>query len=117
MAGDWASFAGYLESRGRDPSAVEKVALQYLHLVPGEDESAVAREQRNAYRGMVGPARSAEYAMENWLSGTAEAVRGTLAAYEREGLDEVILYPVTPDPGSLERQLRRYRDLLCPGFG
>jgi alkanesulfonate monooxygenase len=117
VAGDWASFAGYLESRGRDPSAVEKVALQYLHLVPGEDGSAVAREQRNAYRGMVGPARSAEYAMENWLSGTVEAVRGTLAAYEREGFDEVILYPVTPDPGSLERQLRRYRDLLCPGFG
>ena len=117
VAGDWASFAGYLEAQGRDPDAVEKVALQYIHLVPGEDESAVAREQRNAYRGMVGPARSAEYAMENWLSGTVEEICGTLAAYEREGFDEVILYPATPDPGSAERQLRRYRDLLLPQFG
>jgi alkanesulfonate monooxygenase SsuD/methylene tetrahydromethanopterin reductase-like flavin-dependent oxidoreductase (luciferase family) len=66
---------------------------------------------------MVGPARSAEYAMENWLSGTVEEICGTLAAYEREGFDEVILYPATPDPGSAERQLRRYRDLLLPQFG
>jgi len=117
VTGDWASFAEYLEAQGRDPSAVEKVALQYLHLVPGEDEAAVARQQRNAYREMVGPARSAEYAMENWLSGTVEAVREALGTYEREGFDEVIIYPVTPDPAAAERQLRRYRDLLLPRFG
>lgn len=116
VSADWASFADYLDSTGRDPEAVEKVALQYLHLVPGE-EGAVARQQRNAYREMVGPARSAEYAMENWLSGTVGEVRERLAAYEREGFDEVILYPVTPDPSAAERQLRRYRDLLLPAFG
>ena len=116
VSADWASFADYLDSTGRDPEAVEKVALQYLHLVPGE-EGAVARQQRNAYREMVGPARSAEYAMENWLSGTVGEVRERLAAYEREGFDEVILYPVTPDPSAAERQLRRYRDLLLPEFG
>lgn len=114
---DWASFADYLESAGRDPEAIEKVALQYLHLAPGEDEDAVAREQRNAYREMVGPARSAEYAMENWLSGTVEEIRETLGAYERAGFDEVILHPVTPDPAAAERQLERYRDLLLPAFG
>jgi alkanesulfonate monooxygenase len=117
VRGDWASFADYLEPQDRDPEAVERVALQYLHLVPGEDEAAVARQQRNAYRGMVGPARSAEYAMGNWLSGTVEEVSEHLAAYEREGFDEVILYPVTSDPAAAERQLRRYRDLLLPAFG
>jgi alkanesulfonate monooxygenase len=117
VAGDWASFAEYLEAEGCDPEAAERVALQYLHLVPGEDERAVARRQRNAYREMVGPTRSAEYAMANWLSGTVEEVREALGVYEREGFDEVILYPVTPDPSDAERQLRRYRDLLLPAFG
>jgi len=115
VTGDWASFARYLESAGRDPDAVEKVALQYLHLVPGDGE-AVARAQRNAYREMLGPERPVEYAMENWLSGTVAEVREALATYEREGFDEVILYPVTPDPAAAERQLRRYRDRLLPDF-
>lgn len=113
---DWNAMADYLEAQGRDPDGVDKVALQYLHLVPGEDAAQVERVQRKVYDGLVGPDRSADYAMANWLSGTVDEVREHLAAYERLGFDEVILHPVAREPGELDRQLRLYRDLLRPAY-
>lgn len=113
---DWSAFADYLESHGRDPQAADKVALQYLHLEPGDATDQVRRRQRNAYRQLVGSERTPEYAMANWLSGTVEAVLDTLGAYERHGFDEVILHPVVREPNELDRQLRLYRDLLRPEY-
>ena len=113
---DWRAFADYLDAQGRDPDGVDTVALQYLHLAPGDRSAQAERVQRRAYGRMVGPERSADYAMENWLSGSVEEVRRHLAAYERLGFDEVILYPVVNDPAALDRQLRLYRDLLLPEY-
>ena len=113
---DWAQFASALEEHGRDPDALDRVALQYLHLVPGDDEAQVRRAQRRAYGGLIGPDRTVDFSMEHWLSGTVDEVRESLSAYERAGFDEVILYPVARDPGELDRQLRRYRDLLLPAY-
>ena len=116
LAADWAEFADFLESTGRDPGGVEKVALQYLHLVPDEDGDRARREQRSVYDGVVGPARPVEAAMEGWLTGTVEDVRGTLQEYRRQGFDEVILHPMTTVPGELDRQLRLYDDFLLSEF-
>lgn len=113
---DWDALADYLEAQGRDPAAADRVALQYLHLAPGDRTAQVERVQRKVYGELVGPDRSADYAMENWLSGTVDEVREALAAYERRGFDEVILHPVVRDAGELERQLRLYRDLLRPAY-
>lgn len=109
---DWNAFAAHLESQGRDPDAVDKVALQYLHLEPGDSPEQVRRAQRNAYDQLVGADRSPEYAMDHWLSGTVDQVRETLAEYERLGFDQVILHPTVREPNELDRQLRLYRDLL-----
>ena len=113
---DWAAFASYLESQDRDPDRYEKVLLQYLHLVPGEEPSQVRREQRAVYRGILGENRTIDDAMQGWLTGTVDEVRATLADYERLGFDEVILHPVSTDPGDLDRQLRLYRDVLQPDY-
>jgi alkanesulfonate monooxygenase len=113
---DWAALAERIESDGRDPSGADKVALQYLHLVPGEDADAVRREQRNAYREIVGPDRTVERATENWLTGTVDDVLATLAEYERQGFEEVVLHPVARTPDRLDRQLRLYRELIAAEF-
>lgn len=113
---DWSDISAYLESQGRDPERVDKVALQYLHLVPGENSEQAHREQRNVYGGIVGSGRSVEEATKNWLSGTVSEVRSTLETYRGLGFDEVILYPVTHEPADLDRQLRLYHDLLLSEF-
>lgn len=116
LEADWAEFEAYLESEGRDPASLDKVALQYLHLVPGEGEAQARRVQRKVYGGMVGPGRSVEYAMENWLSGPVEEVLETLEAYRAQGFDEVILHPMTDEPAALDRQLHLYRRFLLSEY-
>lgn len=116
LAAEWSSFAAYLESTGRDPDAVEKVALQYLHLEPTADGDEARRKQRNVYGGIVGEARTVEEASKSWLSGSVADVKETLAAYEDERFDEVILHPLATDPAELDRQLRLYRDHLLPEY-
>lgn len=109
---DWNEFADYLESQGRDPAAADKVALQYLHLVPSNDADQAHRVQRKTYREMVGPDRSVDKALENWLSGTVDDVIADLSEYERQGFDEVILHPMVHTPAELTRQLRLYEEFL-----
>lgn len=116
LEADWAIFCDFLGSSGRDPDTVDKVALQYLHLTPTDDPDEARRFQRNVYRNMLGEGRSVTEATENWLLGTIGEVEETLAAYERQGFNEVILHPLTSDPAELERQLRLYRDHFLPRY-
>ncbi len=114
LASDWEAFEAFLEGIDRDPDTVDKILLQYLHLVPGREPDQVLRTQRKTYREVLGPDRTAEYAVEQWLTGTVDEIRSTLATYERQGFDEVILHPMAQGAADLRRQLRLYRDeLLC----
>lgn len=116
LEADWAEFEEYLESTGRDPTTLDKVALQYLHLVPDEDGDRARRRQRKVYDRMVGSGRSVDYAMENWLSGTVEEILATLEEYRSQGFDEVILNPMTDVPAELDRQLHLYRRFLASEY-
>lgn len=113
---DWAEFADYLETQGRDPDSLDRVALQYVHLVPGKDGEQARREQRKVYSGMIGENRTVEEATGNWLTGTVDEIRTTLAEYESLGFDEVILHPVTQTPAELDRQLRLYEQFLLSEY-
>ena len=113
---DWAAFANSLDARDRDPDSVDKVLLQYLHLVPTGNGDHARREQEKVYDAVLGPDRSIDYAMENWMTGTADDVRATLETYETQNFDEVILHPMARTPADLLRQLRLYRDELLPVF-
>lgn len=116
LASDWSDFAEYLDANGRDPNAVDRVALQYLHLVPEGDTEGVKRTQRKAFRGLIGPDRSVEEAETNWLVGTVETIHDELATYEQMGFDQLILHPVVREPAELDRQLRLWRDLVKPEY-
>ena len=113
---DWAEFSSYLDAEGRDPDAMDKVALQYLHLVTEDDPEKARKRQRNVYDRVIGADRPVEHATKNWLTGTVDEVRETLDAYDRQGFDEVILHPMSTTPGELDRQLRLYRELLSPAY-
>lgn len=113
---DWTEFADYLESNGRDPENFDKVALQYLHLVPGDDADRAHRAQRKTYQEIVGEDRSVDDATENWLTGTVNDVTATLDEYRRQGFDEVILHPMVHTPSELDRQLRLYKEFLLSRY-
>lgn len=116
LESDWRDFAEYLDAQGRDSELTDKVVLQYLHLAPGSDRERARRSQRKIYGEIVGAERSVDRAAENWLTGTVDDIRETLAAYERQGFDEAILHPLASDPADLERQLRLYQERLHPEF-
>lgn len=116
LAADWADYAAHLESRGRDPDRVDRVALQYVHLEPGADDAGARRQQRRVYGNAAGPDRSVEGRMDSWLTGSVNSVVATLSEYERVGFDEVILQPLATDPGALDRQLRLIDELLLAEY-
>jgi alkanesulfonate monooxygenase len=115
VGADWAHFADRLAGTGRDPEDVDRVALQYLHLVPTDDPELARAKQRRAYRRLLGGDRPVEHAERNWLFGSLPEVRETLAAYEGMGFDEIVLHPVTNTPGTLDDQLSLWRDHLLSG--
>jgi len=86
------------------------VALQYLYLVPTDDPEVVYPRQRKVYRRLLGGDRSIEHSEQHWLFGTVSEIQETIATYERQGFDELILHPVTNTPGTLENQLELWRD-------
>lgn len=116
LRADWNELAAHLESEGRDPDAVDRVGLQYLHFVPTDDPDRAKAKQRKVYGGLVGPERSVEHAEEGWLFGDEERVREQIASYEREGFDELILHPVARVPSELDRQLELWRNRLLSEY-
>lgn len=113
---DWTEIATHLEANGRDPEAMEKVGLQHVHLEPGDDPGSVRRRQTAFFEAFLGEDRGFEYAEENLLVGTVEEIQEKLAAYEREGFDQVILHPVASEASEVDRQLDLWRDWLLPAY-
>lgn len=113
---DVETVRSYLEDHGQAPSSLDLLSHQYVHLVPRADtETAVAR-QREVYREYIGEARPVEFAEENYLFGSVSDVVEQIHGYERLGVEQLVLGPVTSDPGELERQLDLWADLLLEEF-
>ena len=112
---DWNAFADRLESQGRDPAAVDTVALQYVHLEPGAPAQA-RRIQRKEARDFVGPDRTVADVEDAWLFGSIEEIRERLRGYEGLGFEEVILHPITRDPAELDRQIRLWDEYFRDEF-
>lgn len=103
IASDWADIADHAEASGRDPASIDRLVLNYVHLVPGDREDALAA-QREAFGGFVRPG-GLGFAERNYLTGSVDDVRETLAAYADIGIEEAVLQPVPTDPDGLDRQL------------
>ena len=113
---DWHEISTHPDSVGADSDRTDRVLLQYLHLVTGDDEDQTLRNQRKVYADVIGPQNPLEEAMAEWLSDFIEDVRTKLAEYQRAGFDEIILTPMTRTPDGLDRQLQSYWDHLLSSF-
>ncbi|MEF8813953.1 MAG: hypothetical protein V5A55_09055, partial [Halovenus sp.] len=106
VAADWAEIAAHLEKNGREPTEVDRVALNRAYVVPGADPD-IAREKQRRVFGNLG---SAEDTMERCLTGSVEEIGEAIAQYREMGFDELVLDPATNDPADAERQLRLYEE-------
>ncbi|MDX1744456.1 MAG: LLM class flavin-dependent oxidoreductase [Halobacteriales archaeon] len=105
---DWAEIASALETAGRDPTAIDRLAMNWAYLVPGVEADLAWEKQRAVIDGKDDP----ETARDHYLTGSIEDIQERLAWYEREGYDHVLLGPITPDPAMFERQIEYYVDYL-----
>lgn len=112
IASDLADIEGHLDAEGRDQADFDRVALQYVHLVPGADDERAKRTQRDVFGYFTAEGRPVEKRMDRCLTGSVDTVRETVAAYRDLGFDELILHPMTTEPGELDRQLRLIDELL-----
>lgn len=112
----WPALADHLEGEGQDPNTKDRVGLQHIHLVPGDDEEVVKQKQRKVFKDFVTEKRGMEYVDDHLLTGTVEQIVDRLRKYETASFDQVILHPAAHEPGELDRQLDRWRDHLLPEF-
>jgi alkanesulfonate monooxygenase len=113
---DWKEFADFLESNGTNPDSVDKVALRYLHAVPGDANASVRRIQKNRFRDLYTTTQTSNRAFENNLTGTIDEMQSEIIELERQGFDELILYPVTRTPDELDRQLHLYDEHFLSNY-
>lgn len=108
LAESWQEIAAYLEANGRDPDQIEKVALNFLHMVPNVDTEAAKRRQRKAFVGKG----DVDQSMASSLTGSVADIREMVAQYEAQGYDELILGIRTHDIREIDRQLELWADRL-----
>lgn len=106
---DWEEITSYVEAHGRDPATLEKIALNWLHLVPGVEADTAREKQRYLYEEKDGSDRDV---MSRYLSGSVSDVTDQLAEYEWAGFDELIIGPVVHEPTQVESQFNYYIDHL-----
>jgi alkanesulfonate monooxygenase len=110
----WHDIASYLDEHGRDPESLDRLALNYGHVVPGVSGDVAREKQRKVYGRAVGPDRSVEFAMEHNLSGSVDEIRDAVATFRDEGFDQLVVGPMTYERTGLDAQLERYAETLLP---
>lgn len=101
--------------RGIDPGSLDRVVLNYVHLVEG-DSKTVRAEQRDVFEDLFDPSRGFAHAEEHCLVGTIDEVVERLQAYEEIGFEKAIAGPAASDPKTLDRQLDLLVNRVLPLF-
>lgn len=116
IGNDWDAISAKLASADTDPTSVEKVGLQHIHLEPGEDPALVREKQHSVFDDFIGDQRGLEHVDDNFLVGTVDDVLDRLEEYRSTGFDEVILLPAAHTGQEIDRQLELWHDYLLPEF-
>lgn len=113
LEGDWNDIADHLQHHGRDPTTLDRVGLNWLHLVPDVGSDLAEEKQRRVFRRQrnAGEERTAT-AMQNQLTGSVEDIRAEIETYAHLGFDELILGPTTHDPTTVQHQIELWSELL-----
>lgn len=116
VAAEWKIVEEYAHSHETDPESLDRVMLNYAHLVDTQSRSEAHAEQRDVFEDLFSPKRGFDHAKEHCLVGTTDDIVERLEAYEQIGFDEVILGVAAHEPQTLDQQLDLFSEQLLPQF-
>jgi probable F420-dependent oxidoreductase len=110
---DWAQIQGRLAELGRKPGSVIFGHLNFVHIVPTDDEAAALKVQRPLIERIMGTHRSFEHLRTCYLLGSPRHIRERIAELAAAGLEYLVLTPLDYDLDQLdlweEEILRHFR--------
>jgi probable F420-dependent oxidoreductase len=103
---DWQALQVFLQDRGRDPSSIDVVHENFLHLVLTTDRAKAVDEQHRAFERVMSNERGRHYLETVYLFGTPDDVVASLQARVDAGVESFILHTLTPDLDQLDAWTR-----------
>src|SRR5207248_1151047 len=97
VIGDWAQIQARLAELGRAPDSVTFGHLNFLHIVPTDDEAAALRVQRPLIERIMGTHRSFEHLRQCYFLGSPRQIRARIAELAEAGLEYLVLSPLDYD--------------------
>jgi probable F420-dependent oxidoreductase len=99
---DWEAVQEHLRSIGRDPKTLTFAHTQFIHVSQASTTERAIAEQGPHFARVMGTHRTFDGLAASYLLGTIDDIQRRLAALAEVGLQDLIITPVTDDPGQLE---------------
>jgi alkanesulfonate monooxygenase SsuD/methylene tetrahydromethanopterin reductase-like flavin-dependent oxidoreductase (luciferase family) len=99
---DWAQIQQRLDEIGRPKGSITFGHVNFMHIVPTDDEAAALRVQRPLIERIMGSHRSFETLRTCYMLGTPARIRSRLRAMADAGLEYAALSPLDYDPEQLD---------------
>lgn len=99
---DWAQIRRRLAELGRAPNSVIFGHLNFMHIVPTDDEAAALRVQRPLIERVMGTHRSFEHLQTCYFLGSAGRIRRRISELRDAGLEYLVLSPLDYDLEQLD---------------
>jgi probable F420-dependent oxidoreductase len=99
---DWAEIQARLADLGRAPDSVIFGHLNFMHIVPTDDEGVAHRVQRPLIERIMGTHRSFDHLQTCYLLGTPRRIRQRIAELAAAGLEYLVLAPLDYDLDQLD---------------
>ena len=102
-----------LDEIGRARASLTFGHLNFLHVVPTDDDAVAHREQRPLIERVMGTHRSFEHLRSCYFLGSPKSVRARIAELADAGMEYLVLSPLDYDLGQLalweDEVLRHFR--------
>lgn len=102
VIGDWAQIQARLAELGRAPDSVVFGHLNFMHVVPTDDEATALRVQRPLIERVMGTHRSFEHLQTCYFLGSAGRIRRRISELRDAGLEYLVLSPLDYDLEQLD---------------
>jgi probable F420-dependent oxidoreductase len=99
---DWEAVQQHLRAVGRDPNTLAFAHTQFIHVSQAATTEQAIAEQGPLFARVMGTHRTFDDLAASYLLGTVDDIQRRIAALAEVGLQELIITPVTDDPGQLE---------------
>jgi probable F420-dependent oxidoreductase len=110
---DWQIITRRLDEIGRARASLIFGHLNFLHVVPSDDDAAAHHEQRPLIERVMGTHRSFEHLRSCYFLGSPRSVRARIAELADAGMEYLVLSPLDYDLGQLalweDEILRHFR--------